>query len=266
MSYQVMQIETSNVCSLRCRYCPHPKQKRPKGHMSFQTFERCIDIVLASANPVYCSKQFVWLNHFGEPLLNPDLPIFVKYAVNRGVEVSFSSNGVDENKHLFTRSVWQQLAEVGLKAVIISAHSMERDVYREHLNGIVDIVSFGEPTSGSFHDWAGQISLQSSDCPANSMQATQPCDYELNNMFAITWDGRIAACCYDIEARTGSTIDDVVSNGYVFKQISLCKSCSLGRGDSNWIDMTSAKVPKIIGDKLKLASASVTHPSTGEPE
>src|SRR5262245_22170737 len=107
MGYKVMQIEASNYCSLTCWYCPHPAQVRPKGNMSLETFSKCMTLVKRSENPERDGRKFVWLNHFGEPLLNPLLPDFVSFASDRGIEVSFATNGVDDGKELFPRSLWQ---------------------------------------------------------------------------------------------------------------------------------------------------------------
>src|SRR5580704_1191969 len=105
MGYKVMQIETSNYCSLKCIYCPHPTQHRPKGDMTFETFSKCMTLVKRSDNPIHRdNRKFVWLNHFGEPLLNPLLPDFIAFATSRGVRVSFASNGLDEDDNLFPQS------------------------------------------------------------------------------------------------------------------------------------------------------------------
>jgi len=65
MGYKVMQIETSNLCSLTCAYCPHPTQVRPKANMSLEVFDKCMELVRRSDNPEYKGRKFVWLNHFG---------------------------------------------------------------------------------------------------------------------------------------------------------------------------------------------------------
>ncbi len=235
MGYKVMQIETSNYCSLKCIYCPHPTQARPKGDMSIETFKKCMALVEHSNNPEHeDGRKFVWLNHFGEPLLNPMLPEFIKYAASCGIKVSFSSNGVDENGNLFPRDLWQQLARAGLEVVELSAHKKSEETLRRHVGDIVRIRLVWKPTTQYFHDWAGQVDmsrfkLELLDVP------DRRCDYYTNNMFAVTWDGRIASCCYDIEARVGLTVDDVLENGFVFHEISLCATCRLGRGDASWL-------------------------------
>jgi hypothetical protein len=235
MSYKVMQIETSNNCSLKCSYCPHPAQLRPKGDMSFETFAKCMTLTQRSDNPVHADgRKFVWLNHFGEPLLNPLLPQFIDYATSRGIKVSFSSNGVDQDGNLFPRSLWQQLANVGLEDVILSAHNKSEKHLREHVGDIVRVVGVWTPRKENLHDWAGQVDMSRFKLPPRAIP-NQPCDYKTHNMFAVTWDGRVASCCYDIEGRAGLTIDDVLRNGFVFREISLCATCRLGRGDASWL-------------------------------
>jgi hypothetical protein len=236
MGFKVMQIETSNICSLTCMYCPHPKQLRPKGDMSFETFSKCMELVARSNNPPRRDgRKFVWLNHFGEPLLNPMLPEFISHATSRGIAVSFASNALDVNGELFPRSLWQQLADAGLQEVMLSAHKRSEKVLRAHINDIVRVHCVWTPKKGNFHDWVGQVEMKRFKLPPEPVP-TRICDYRRDDMFAVTWDGRIAACCYDIEARTGLLIDDVLENGFAFREISLCATCRLGRGDASWLE------------------------------
>jgi hypothetical protein len=233
--YRVMQIETSNLCSLTCVYCPHPTQARPKGNMSFETFAKCIALVERSDNPARNGRKFVWLNHFGEPLLNPLLPRLVAHATERKVAVSFSSNGVDADRQLFPRSLWRQLADAGLQAVCLSAHSRTADALREHVGDIVTVMDVWEPKPSQLHDWAGQVDMARFGLPVGA-PPDEPCDYARHAMFAITWEGRIANCCYDIEG-SARTVDDVLRDGFAFEPIGLCAGCTLGRGD---LEMLSA--------------------------
>jgi hypothetical protein len=233
-TFKVMQIEVSNYCSLTCVYCPHPGQVRPKGNMNIETFRKCIELVKGSDNPEYQGRKFVWLNHFGEPLLHPQLPEFIAYASACGIEVSFASNGVDHNRELFPKALWQSLADAGLKGVVLSGHVRKAAVLRDHVSGIIKKIGVWTPENGNFHDWVGQVAL-----PSFKLEKVDPptrcCDYQTDNMFAVTWDGGIAACCYDIEGQVGLNIDDVLENGFKFSEISLCLNCRLGRGDAQWL-------------------------------
>ena len=237
MSYKVMQIEVSNLCSLACAYCPHPTQKRPKGNMTFETFQACIEVVKRSDNPELDGRKFVWLNHFGEPLLNPQLPEFVAYAVGQQVEVSFSTNGVDEDGDLFSREMWSELRDAGLRHVMISAHAKSLWNMKRHIGKVVPIGATFQPKRRNLHDWAGQVDISRYRPDYVRKIPDAPCDYQLHNMFAVRWDGVLTACCYDIEGRAdGLSVRDVLEHGFAFERISLCDSCELGRGDVAWIE------------------------------
>jgi hypothetical protein len=243
MSFKVMQIETSNLCSLTCTYCPHPSQRRLKGDMDMTTFAKCIELVRRSDNPVSGGRKFVWLNHFGEPLLNPLLPEFVAHAVARDVDVSFATNGVDHAKRLFPRELWQRLADAGLKGVVLSAHVKSEATLRGQVDGILDVIGIFQPKPENLHDWAGQVDVAKYRAEPRASVAT-PCDYETQNMFAVTWDGKLAACCYDVEGLRIVTVDDVLENGFTFRPIPLCGSCVLGRGDADWLADPLAQVAR----------------------
>jgi hypothetical protein len=177
LGYKVMQIEVSNLCSLTCSYCPHPSQARPKGNMTFDTFKKCIELVQQSEDPRIGGKQFVWLNHFGEPLLNPELSDFIKHAVARNIEVSFSSNGLDVDRQMFSRELWRSLADAGLRYVIVSAHERSAASLRKHVGDIIEIVETWQPKRSQLHDWAGQVDLGKL-VPPMSPPVNSPCDYE----------------------------------------------------------------------------------------
>jgi DNA-dependent RNA polymerase auxiliary subunit epsilon len=276
--FKVMQIEVSNECSLACAYCPHPSQIRAKGIMKLDVFKKCIELVKRSQNPEIEGRKFVHLNHFGEPLLNPMLPEFIRYASSQNVEVSFSTNGVDSNKRLFPRDLWRELANAGLRGVIVSCHVKSETTLRNHIGDIVKIYYVFQPKPQNMHDWAGQVNIDKYKKNYVRRQVKNfvrrqvnidnykknfvspipdtPCDYEKHNMFAITWNGGIAACCYDVEGRVSLTVDDVLERGFVFKKISLCDKCRLGRGDVKMLNDDFA----LIVDKSKSSEAGQFNP------
>jgi hypothetical protein len=235
MGYKVIQIEVSSLCSLECVYCPHPSQLRPKGNMSMDVFKKCIELIEHSDNPVYRGRKFVWLNRFGEPLLNPLWPQFIALATSRQVEVSFASNGIAHAKKLFPRELWETLARAGLRGVVLSAHAKSESKLREHIGDVVRVIGIWEPKPGAFYNWAGQVKLKKTMASHGLAIPVVPCDYQANNMFAVTWNGMLAACCYDIEGRVSVSVDDVLRCGFSFQSISLCSRCRLGRGDANWL-------------------------------
>lgn len=230
-----MQIEVSNFCSLTCNYCPHPTQARPKGDMSFETFKKCVELVQRSANPEYRGRKFLWLNHFGEPLLNPLLPEFIAYATARNLEVSFASNAVDYDKKLFPRAMWQNLARAGLRGISLSAHAKSEAKLRDHIGDIVKVIGMWKPKPENLHDWAGQVDMSDYKMGGLPPATQRPCDYQIHNMFTVRWDGQLAACCYDSEGQVVRSVDDVLRAGFKFQPVPLCTHCRLGRGDAEWL-------------------------------
>ncbi len=223
--------------------------------MTFETFALCIEAVRRSQNPEYLGKKFVWLNHFGEPLLNPLLPDFIAHAVANDVEVSFFSNGVDLDGKLFPRSLWRDLARAGLKAVALSAHVKSRGVLERHVEDIIPVIYTFQPKREHLHDWAGQVKLEKLKPRGAPSTASGPCDYETQNMFVVRWDGVLTACCYDIEGGGLGDIRQVLQSGFEFKRIPLCSRCTLGRGDAKWIEpppLISASYEVRLSERIDL--------------
>ncbi len=89
-------FETTAVCNLRCPKCPVGQELvvDPKfSFMDIHLFRRLIDEI---KDHVYS----VSLSGYGEPLINPRLFEYVEYAKQKGLMVSFFSNGVALNDSL----------------------------------------------------------------------------------------------------------------------------------------------------------------------
>lgn len=81
-----LQIESTNMCNLKCVMCPRQAMKRPIGFMDFDLFKKIID----ETTPL----DHVWLHHFGEPLLHPKLVDMIKYTKLMDIRmVGISTNG-----------------------------------------------------------------------------------------------------------------------------------------------------------------------------
>ena len=88
----VFNIELTNRCPMRCVMCPRTtSMQRGQGVMDFGLFRRVVD-ELVRVNPAYIRGHPVWLHHFGESLLHPEVGAFLGYAVERGIHACLSLN------------------------------------------------------------------------------------------------------------------------------------------------------------------------------
>lgn len=219
----VYQIEVSNICSLKCSYCPHPQQKRKKGFMTFDTFKKCVELYKNCEN-----KNHLALHNFGEVLLHPRLHEFIEYAHDNSVKCRFFTNGVRSNKIPFKRDFWKKLVEHGLEEVHFSAHELSTKEFLEITDGLLKVNHIFDPKKNRLGSWAGQTG------PAEST-IDLPCIFERKNAFVVLWNGRISSCCLDVEGlRSDLWIDDILrDDSYKFEHISLCNSCASMRNNED---------------------------------
>jgi radical SAM protein with 4Fe4S-binding SPASM domain len=102
-------IETINTCNLRCVYCPQSRRQdhfvNGRGRLSLKRF----DIILDRLEEAFRPRR-VSLHRDGEPLLNPEIDRYVRRATERGIVVTFSSNGA-----LMTPERARGLLDAGLR-------------------------------------------------------------------------------------------------------------------------------------------------------
>lgn len=119
-----LDIETTNLCNLRCGFCPRTVLinlgKYGKiGTMDFGLYKSIID---EGAENGLCSIK---LNYLGEPLLDKELARRIKYAKDKGViEVMMNNNGTlldEENAY--------KILEAGIDSVFFSVDSINRENY-----------------------------------------------------------------------------------------------------------------------------------------
>src|SRR5688572_25382019 len=83
-------LEVTNRCNSLCGSCPltydHFLAFEPKHHLTWTQFRSVVDQL-----PVI---ERVVLHGIGEPLLNPELPRFIRHLKERGAHVLFNTNAV----------------------------------------------------------------------------------------------------------------------------------------------------------------------------
>lgn len=84
-------VEVSGRCNLRCLSCPraHGNSNHPSpGFMTLDNFKRVLKKVMAESPLVGNIQLYQW----GEPLLNPQLPLMIQHANEQGIKCAVSSN------------------------------------------------------------------------------------------------------------------------------------------------------------------------------
>ena len=116
-----IDIETYNVCNLRCIMCSHPNMTREKVQMGMDLFKKIVDEAVASGVRGAC------LSNCNEPLLDPLLFERIKYAKSRGMQdVVCVSNGT-----LLTRDKVDKLLDSGLDSIYFSFDGATKDTYEK---------------------------------------------------------------------------------------------------------------------------------------
>ena len=80
-----IQVEVTSRCNAACIYCPQPLLHK-KQHMPFALFKRLL--------PYIGYTNLVYLQGWGEPLLNPDLFAMIRACKTKGKHVGFTTNGM----------------------------------------------------------------------------------------------------------------------------------------------------------------------------
>lgn len=105
----VFQIEVTNRCPMQCEMCPRTHaMTRQLGFMDAPVYRRIIDEAAATTSRVF-------LHHFGDSLLHPELGAFIRYAEDRKIQTYLSANPV-----LLTERRIRALVDNGLHELVLS--------------------------------------------------------------------------------------------------------------------------------------------------
>jgi len=229
---QVMNIETTNACNFRCIMCPIDEMKRPTGTMEFSLWKKIVQEAKGKTEMIIPS-------FFGEPLLNPKIVDFVKYAKDSGIDVHMSTN-----TSLLTKDKSEALIKAGIDKILICIDGATKEVYekvrkggvfektianaeaamqaRDELGGhtvielqlielaptspeVEKFINKWKNTSADhlkikkFQNWGGQLN-QKSYSHSTAYENAVPCDY-LWRVMVIGWNGDVVACCRDVHGK-----------------------------------------------------------------
>ena len=118
-------IEPTTGCNLRCPQCPSGLRifGRPTGMLDPQNFRKLVD-------EVHDELIYLILYFQGEPYLNVNFLEMVKYAAQKQIFTSTSTNA-----HFLTPETAQKTVESGLHKVIISIDGTTQETYQKYRVG-----------------------------------------------------------------------------------------------------------------------------------
>jgi radical SAM protein with 4Fe4S-binding SPASM domain len=129
-----LSIEPTTACNLGCPECPSGLKQfsRPTGNLDPKLFEKIINQV---------SKKLIYLTFYfqGEPFINKNFLRMVKYASDRKIFTSTSTNA-----HFIDEKVAEEIIHSGLDRLIISMDGTTQEVYEQYrVHGALDKVLVG---------------------------------------------------------------------------------------------------------------------------
>ncbi len=115
-------IEPTTACNLGCPECPSGLKQfsRATGNLKSSFFNSCIDQL---------HKYTTYLTFYfqGEPYINPKFLDMVRYAVDKGMYTSTSTNA-----HFLTPELAKKTVESGLQRILISIDGTTQEVYEQY--------------------------------------------------------------------------------------------------------------------------------------
>ena len=135
MRFQKIYVEISNLCNLKCSFCPGTK--RPGRRMSVAEFSA----LMPKLRPY---TDYLYFHLMGEPLCHPDLREFLNIAGDHGFRVILTTNGT-----LLSKMQDVLLSTPALHKVNISLHAFEANVVGKSLEDYVrSCLEFGKASAG----------------------------------------------------------------------------------------------------------------------
>lgn len=104
-------LEITNVCNLACHFCPGTA--REPHFLSVREFSLFLEKLRGQT-------EYLYFHVMGEPLLHPELPLFLNMAANGGFKVCLTTNGT-----LLPQRLEELLQAKNLHKISVSLHSFE---------------------------------------------------------------------------------------------------------------------------------------------
>lgn len=119
-----ISVEPADFCQLRCPQCPVGIAARNTGTLIDEK------LVFDTISELRKSLLHVIFYFQGEPLLNPRLSEYIRFAHDNGIYTSTSTNGM-----LLNSDNARKLVESGLDKLIVSVDGATQEVYEQYRKG-----------------------------------------------------------------------------------------------------------------------------------
>lgn len=129
-NFKKVYIEISNICNLKCSFCPTTKRKAE--YMSVERFTNILKEIKGYT-------KYIYLHVKGEPLFHPNLEKILNIAKAEGFFVNITTNGT-----LIKNRTELLLSELAPRQINFSLHSFDGNLesidYNDYLQNILSFV------------------------------------------------------------------------------------------------------------------------------
>ncbi len=127
--YNKVYVEITNICNMNCSFCHG--HNRILRQMSEEEFVLILDKLAEQT-------KYIYYHLMGEPLIHPQLPLFLKLAGERGYKSIITTNGT------LLRNRGDELLNAGVHKVNISLHSFENGNDKDYENFVYGLADFSK--------------------------------------------------------------------------------------------------------------------------
>jgi len=128
LRFKRVYVEITNICNLRCSFCP--PSARNNQFMTLEAFSHILE-------KINNFTEYLYLHVKGEPLLHPDLGLFLDMCNENNIKVNITTNGTLINSigdMLLTKPAIRQIS-FSLQSIENIQASKEKELY---LRNIID--------------------------------------------------------------------------------------------------------------------------------
>lgn len=224
LKMKIYQIEITNICNLKCSYCPRHLMKRKQGIMSMKTLKHIMDKI---------ENNTLRLQHYGESLIDNNIVEKIKYIKKRKPKMNLIIN---TNGTLITNKIVRELFSAGLTHIIISYHVKESiskldKISKKYRKNIEVIILENNENINKLKELGYKVTIKKlrdlgiikkNKIFTNNVK--ERCAFIKYNEVVIEWNGDIVPCCevYDNHPLLGNIENDLKIKN---KPFNMCKYC-----------------------------------------